>query len=816
MKSVVKKNCIVNKESHVQFSYESLENYLNLELQEIPFDFNKNMDKISINLDMTPELVKLYKEKTAVRSRKLLNIQVKEEKVVRELRETEIRKFIVFVFSSRKLQPFLGQKFDLIYAEKEKGNILRRFLIFDFKDLKFPAESLAIIDNSVLSINKIAPPRILSFIDERQDYAVMKIFSLMEEHSKSQKNMYDVVVTFREEIIQYLHEGKNVNFRKYAHDEESYYFLYISRKKFEKFLKQQATTTLHIIFSNDKKFKFRLKDELYDQFLYSVKNFSKKEIQDMKENALKGLAPYYQPVKEFLYKIGNNEQFLGNKIKENRYLNNLKTQLGEFDLNELKINEISKRTKYVVDVKVFFLENNDILITRDLDLSYDSKKDIIEKKFIELCEDAYNSFLEKHSNQLGDNSIAKITDEEKSSIVERLRQLRLRSQENLHLNLLIDSYYYFAFFKKNIMIFKKSFGLKSRELQLLVMLNLALFNSFSKYYSGNRLCNRDMFFFYKDFVKFPEMNQKKVKIIFLRSKEILLLFECAQDLKYLKDIMQNWFESAEELDNLIKISYLLIKEVFNRFHTPHEVLAVSMFSAFILATDLDREQGIRLSHISEIEGFEITQFTLSLQIANLFEIYERTQTTSGRRSLKIAKEEQRDEIRKTIIREMLLSMVNRVKRSKENLDSFLEDFFFELSFFFSYEQFIPPLKLVARELIEFLHYVERRGKIDPQYLKLSKKYIQEFNQFKGIEEFSPKKEVAELDTESDDEKLEKLFDKYEEALRLNKVTSHLEGFKKAFREWKSKDIFPECDSKTEKMMLQMTFENIDTALKGRK
>ncbi len=822
METEIIKDMLVEDNGIVDIPYEKFKGFFDPTMEQVPYKFNIGEDKFAIELGYNKAKLEKYKQDTPVRHRQLINFRLLEIEKAEELKASRKEKIIRFDFkSSKHLEKFLGKIFYITHLEEQSETKVRNQIIFKFKDIEYQTEHLVTIKNGVFTIQKIAPPNLLDFILKREDYAIMKIYSLMSKHSKKLRESYDLLISFRPNILNYLQIEEKIDKRKYTKtDKDNYLNFYISRKKFEEFLK--PTPIVRFIIEDRKsnqKFSFELDESIYNRFLKEVMKLPKKEIKILQKNASKGTSAYYDYVKDFLEYLKTDKIDVNEFPEESDYLEELRISLDNagFILNFKNLNDgekyaKTKRTSYVIISKIIFLDNNDILITRDLKLKIRNNIDLIVEDTEKTFKKGKELYEEEFADKLDKGLLVSITPEESSLISNILKELRLRSQENLSPSFIRESFYYISIIKTSKEIYDDKYKFNSEKINELIAIYFGIYTSFAKNFPKNPFVSSDnIFFFMRDLLEIPSLNKAILENVISFTRDLIFLYECAQDLKYYKEMFSDKFEDPEELNNIIRLSYILVRAIFTRITTPHETLSSAVFSMFLIAINKDKD--IPLSAVCGLEKIDISQYSLSSQIESLKTKKTPTSPQKKRPSLKVTKEKSREEIRSSLIEIILGSQLDYIMNLRESSDNSqinkaVTDFFNDFKFFHSYEDFNNSLILFSGEFKKLSQELE---KIKAKLTKINKTSLVSFvNQ---INEMKPTIAPKKIPSIQDLEKLKEYYELNKEELGINEFTNTFQAFKDSFSRWVEGGELPKTNNKTEELLIKSTFKNILNLIK---
>lgn len=679
---VLNTNLNVNEKGKALVSYEILKNFINLSLKKLPFEFNDAQNKIQFNIGIDEKYIEKYELNTAIKNRKFLYFKITEsrikdqnksraffetiknkletpedptklEEIIKNIKDIyEKRKIFCFYFNrSNYLQKFVNEVFDIELIEPIDGSLPKK-IVFSFKNIDdITPRSLKVrIHQGTLLIHKDGPPKVVKHFMGK-DYAIMKLFSLMDRHSNGLKDVYDILITCDERVVNQIFHGKNydnqnVFFGKYSKEPEvvSHNF-YVSKLRFAKFLKPYGRKFFKIPHKhNGDNFEIPFYEEMYDQYL--VENiYTQKELDGIKEKAIKGISEYFSHYFKFLehlkknkskylYKdlterdsyivksvidsIGLNKSISVNKaydqyltacdkygteaytkqtfkkhvkkLNEQKFISLRKKRgidakniylsqkskdyqenLQFYDevqpilekLNELDFSIPIKREVFDVDVKVHFLDNMDVLITRDKDLEIDYSSNPILEGLEDNVEKGRDLFVKEYDTPLKNKELFKIDDKFYKTIFYTLKNLKYSSALDFRPEFFKDCFYYFAILKNNIDFIKSYFLIKNNLMLDTVAVVLGIQNSFRKYFPKDNTAPYFNLFFNSKFANFSEINLNTLVKIKKFCQDMIFIFEATQDLKLLQRKFKDKFRSNIEFKSVVKNIEKLVNKKFN-------------------------------------------------------------------------------------------------------------------------------------------------------------------------------------------------------------------------------------------------------------
>ncbi len=587
MPIVLKTNIHVNERGKAFVPYEILKDYINSSLKKIPFEFNDAQNKIQIHAGMNEKYIERYESNTTIKNRKFLYFKITEsrikdqnksraffetiknkletpesptklEEIIKNIKDLyEKRKIFCFYFNrSNYLKKFVNEVFDIELIEPIDGSLPKK-VVFNFKNIDdiTPRSINTSIHQGTLLIHKDGPPKVVKhFMDK--DYVVMKLFSLMENHSDNFKDVYDILITCNEEIVNQIFQSKdfiNPNVFSGVYTNKSQNF-YISKLKFKNFLKSSGKKFLYInnALTNDI-IEIPFDDKIYEQFLIKSKFYDKNDLQVLKEKANKGISEYYSHFKGFLDTIKDNNISLENTLY---------TQLKR-NLKNLDFSNITKREVFDVDIIVHFLNNMDILITRDKNLEIKYSSNLILEGLENSVKKGRDSFLKKYIMLLKNRELFKIDDHFYKNIFFILKELKYNSMVNFRPEFVRDCFYYFGILKNNTQLIKSDFRIKDNIILDTIAVVLGIQNSFRKHFPRENATAYFNLFFTSKFANFAEIKSSTIHKIKKYCQDMIFIFESAQDLKLLRKELKDKFQTNIEFKSIVNNIETLMNKKLN-------------------------------------------------------------------------------------------------------------------------------------------------------------------------------------------------------------------------------------------------------------
>lgn len=585
MSKVLKSNLRVDGKGISLVGLDILKSYIDTSLVKIPFKFNDAENALEIDIGIDQEYIVEYEKNTIRQQRRFLHFNILDKKIRRD--EEKFRQALelfkeklasiedlskvqeefkdikdsydtesTFCFNFKKssfLNKFINKNYDLELLElNNKGSAKK--IIFNFKSIKdiTPRIVNTTINQGTLLIQKIGPPKVVKhFIDK--NYVIIKLHYFMDNHSKELKNVYDILITCNEKIVSQIFQSKrynnpNVFFGKYTKERGiNAQNFYISKIKFGEFLKSFGQKFLYIkdLLSNEV-VEIPFKEKKFDNFLLKSKRYDIETLNRIKEKANKGFSEYYTFYKEFLEDIKKitNEKDFDNEYKD------FKPIFDNFE--KLDFSSINKREIFDVEVKIHFLDNLEILITRDNELKVDYSLDILQEGLNINFQRAKEKFQKEYEDHLSKKDLYKISEEYYKTLYLFLHELKFKSMLNLHTDFIRDCLYYFAILKKNIDLIKQRFSLGNKSLLETVSIVLSVLNAFYNHFPKESSLSLFDKFFNSKFTKFSEKNPVSLVKLKIYCRDMIYLFEAAKDLKILKREFKDKFQSHFEFGQIIK------------------------------------------------------------------------------------------------------------------------------------------------------------------------------------------------------------------------------------------------------------------------
>ncbi len=680
MSTILKKDINVNEKGIATIPFDIIEEFIDSTLAKIPFEFNNAENKLVINTGINKNFLNDYNKKKVRQQRRFIHFSITEKKIrksekqfkealnsftdkitalddLSKLQETlkdvnniyELKKtFLIFFNKSNYLRKFYNSKFDIELIKNEKG---KKKLVLNFKSFGdiMPRTLDKTIHQGTLLIHKDGPPKIIKhFINK--DYAIIKLHSLMDNHSEGLKDVYDLVITCDKNKFSKIFNSKgyknpNVSFGKYSKDESlSSQNIYVSKLKFDTFLKSFGQKFLYINnLDNNEIVEIPFYEDLYDKYL--IENiYSSEELKNIKKKINRGLSKYYTQYKNFLEYLKKTkssksiqdlnkkdtlilqgieesiidekftssekvyEQYLiicenaqvkpfkiltfkkhleslhqmkyisirsrrgakdNPKIPKNIFLNKPLSELDDmiykdldftFDhLNKLDFLNISKRERFDIDVRIHFMNNLDIVLTRDKELNINYSSDLLIEEFNINFQKGKDAFLKKYESYVDKKNLYKITEEYSKNILYFLKELRGISMLDLNLDFILDIFYFSSILKKNINLIRDKFEIRDQSLSQTIPIVLGVQIAFQKHFRKENALDYYNLFFTSKFVNFPNINRNLLYKIRKYCQDMIFIFESAQDLNILKKEFKDKFQGNFEFKYIVKNIEDLIK-----------------------------------------------------------------------------------------------------------------------------------------------------------------------------------------------------------------------------------------------------------------
>lgn len=582
-------------------------------------------------------------------------------------------------------------------------------------------EIIVPMKNSSILIQKKIPKSILKVIEDQKDYAMTKLYLFMSEHSTGLQDIYDIFITFDKNIIKHIKSKENVEFGSYTikkkYNDKRFY---LSKKIFKDFVYYRKKTILLIRNKkNNDLLNFYLDEEIYNDFLLKNIGITNEKINNIKENAHKGISEYFSWVREFIKAIFSNQISFEDTNKLFSYYKEVRTLFTNINLNDLCFDDMVKRAKFSGKIKIFFIDDKNIIISRDLELRI--------PEIIDFLREEVNLFLNRAIKQFYNNNILKIRNgtfrppnkENVDRIIEILAKFKLISLEKYDVLFFEDMLQNFSILEKC----KSIINAKCPEIKKIkvdfeaLKVFLSIFTSIQKFIP---YCDTKEYL-----IKIAE---KSLNISFERelftkimslSSNLIYLYNVADDLKAIQSELTNKFENLAELKTMVDLSYFLVREVFTRRNVPHNSLSIAAFSMLLIGLDLHKK--IRLYTITDIESIKASPYSVNIEVYKIIDIANNKNNYKFN-EYKITKRQK--EIRKALIDILVASLITAIKsmKSESQITLQLEQLFYRINFFKQYEFFKSELTRISKELDSLKEFLKnRKFKIPDDKLKYIKK-----------------------------------------------------------------------------------------------
>ncbi len=582
-------NLKINEEGLTYIPYKILKEYIKPSLTKIPFEFNDSENQIMTDTGVNQTYIDAYERKIAKQNRKYLYFEVVEKKVKKsenkiqdiidsvsdklislgnlsDLEETiqdienlyVLEKNYCFYFNRAKyLKKFINKIFDveLLIPENKKKT---EQIIFNFKssiDDITPRTLTTKINQGTLLIHKDGPPKVIKHFMNK-NYVIIKLYSLMENHSDDLKDIYDILITCKEEILNRVFQNENYNnpnafFGIYSSDSQNFY---ISKLIFKEFLKTTGQKFLYINNSlSNEVFEIPFDEESYDEFLTKSNYYEESYLSRLKDKSSKGISKYYNYFKDFLAKEKYNNSSIDNTL-----LKQLKKNLEHLDFTN-----ISKREIFIEDVNVHFLNDMDILITRDHNLNIDYSSNLILDGLKINFKKGKKLFITECDGLLKDKELSKLDEDSYKNVFNLLKNLKYTSLLNLHPEFVRDSCYHISILKNNSDLLKKYIKITDSNVLDTIAIIIGVQNAFRKYFPKENSLQYYNKFFISNFENFPEINKQMLFKIQRYCYDMIFMFNAAQDFKLLSKEFKDKFSSNGEFKSVFNYIKELIDNRLN-------------------------------------------------------------------------------------------------------------------------------------------------------------------------------------------------------------------------------------------------------------
>ncbi|MGQ4876533.1 MAG: hypothetical protein ACP6IY_20910 [Promethearchaeia archaeon] len=641
-----------------------------------------------------------------------------------------------------------------------------------------------------------------------KEYGIMKLYSLMPKHSGNAVNIYDLFITPDQNILKELRQEYIKEISESNISSKKRLFISISRKLYREFYAGTEETTIILWFKNGTRLLFKLNEDFYRKFLRDYIGLSEKDIENFKKIAVSGRDRYFWYIKDFLQYVKNIKVSGIKKFKKYfRYINYLKKITEDVDLSR-DFSSLYKRTNSIVNVKIKFLDNGELIISRDTKLKIPNDFNFINAEIRE----QYEKGRELYLNYYRTKGLKILNTKELERFYDLLYKVRLRSQENINPEIIKEMLYYCSIIKTNYNLLKRKFNFVDNKIYPIITINLGIYTCFSRNFPKNSLTLAERDVFISDFLKNTAMTKSNLDDLIKYIRDIIFLFECAADLKYLLSAFKQKFEDDREIELIKNLSYRLIRDIFTRFIVSHDIFSSSVFIMFILATNKNAVISVR--QIYTLEGLEVSHYSIPLHIGAIVSRMEKAKR-EGRPLLNITDETFKNKIRKTLIKLILersikeFSDINVQDKKIAKKSNRISEFLDEIEFFYRYSEFNEFLKPLNQKILSLINKFESISNI------FSPKIRERFNELKKMvknkikeisESISMEKQTVDINL------LKKYFQLNKEGLMVNPKTRNFINFKDTFIEWLNTGNLPDCKDDMEKLLIKTIFNNIKIIL----
>ncbi len=262
---------------------------------------------------------------------------------------------------------------------------------------------------------------------------------------------------------------------------------------------------------------------------------------------------------QFLYLKSYSLTELLNAYNEKEDLNSILENLEDLDFQTR-----TKREFFNVDVTVYFMDNMDIIVSRDSKLEIDYTKNLLQEDLTDLIQKSKEKFQEDYQNLILQKDIYKLSSENDKNLLNILKELKYKSLLQFSKEFVIDCIYYFSILKKNINFIKNRFEITDGVLLEIIPLVQGVRNAFRKHFTKEIFIGFFTSFFNSKFDKFTEINSKNLYNMQKACQDIIFMFETAQDLKLIREKYKNKFHTNFEFKYIIDdIKALLESKLLN-------------------------------------------------------------------------------------------------------------------------------------------------------------------------------------------------------------------------------------------------------------
>ncbi len=665
------------------------------------------------------------------------------------------------------------------------------------------SEKIYLLKNGLLFLLEILPRESI-----KKEYGILKLYSLMPNHSDNAVNIYDLYLTPDRDILKELRREYIKKVSESNISSKKRLFMSISRKLYGEFYASAEKTVIILKFKNMTRLSFILNEDLYRKFLRENLGLSKKDIENIKKIAVSGRDRYFRYIEDFLQFIKKiNESDAEKFEKYDKYIVYLKSITENLDF-PLDYVSLYKRTYPIMPVKVKIFDNGGFIISRDQELKIPYNFNFINDEIIKQYEKGRELFFEDYRTR----GLKLLNASETEKFRKLLCKLRLRSQENINSYIIKEMLYYCSIIKTNYPLFKKKFNFKDNEIYPMIAINLGMFTAFSRHFPANPLVSTERDVFISDFLKKTDMDDTTPDNLIKFTGDIIFLFECAEDLKYLSSVFKNKFEFKGEIEAIRNLSYRLIRDIFTRFIVSHDIFSTSVFIMFILA--INKNTDIPIRQIYTLDELKVSHYSIPLHIGAIVSRVEKTKT-EGRPLLNITDKKFKQKIRKALVKLILERSLNKLDDlnisalGKPEIVNKILEFFEEIRFFYAYRKFNEFLKPLNQKILLLIKKLESASDVFPPKIRAQLKEIKEMvkDKIKEISEGIPEP-ILSFDLNM----LKKYYNLNKEGLSANPKTATFENFKESFGEWLKSGRLPACRNKLERLLIKSIFKNIKIIL----
>lgn len=619
------KNGKVDSNGQVTLPYALVKNILKLEINKVKYLVDKKAQTVAFKASFTNKEYVDYLNEKERRNRKFLYVKI---------RERATRPFVKIYFNrSKRLRVFLGRSFDLYYDRK---NDLMRFHFFDFEQDRIFYDT---IDNGVLTIQSYAPLDVKEFIERNKDYGIFKLASLYSRHgTEFEKTIppsevyYDLLISFDKTRVNELNK-KLVNNRLVYEKTKTDYKrkLFIHKDAFPEFIKDKAVH--YLVIPGAQKVWIKIDFDLYEDYLIREGFYTKDLIYNLKQNLSSGNSEYYEFYDDFIKSLITDSE-----TERSGYKNYIKKKLQGINFSELDFSSKLKRTRYTSKVKIFFLENSDILLSKDMNLTIPLNLDYIKKELNTFMIEGFYKFKEELKQNPLKEKLYNPRQVQVLEIRSKLDELRFIGREIFDEELVKDAFYFYSILRSDTSLsFIKSKLRGSFDPQFWdkFAISASIFNAFRQYYPTHELVQGNAEYFLIDLAQIASIDYSEFKLALVFAYYIVYIFKATVAIKSLVYEFADKLKDSEIKKNILLIGTDLVRHELEKIPVSAEILAGVIFSKLVICLGLEEQISMYSVVRSPIVSKQINSHFNQTEFKN--KIYKFNQfNTRSKENLKIS------------------------------------------------------------------------------------------------------------------------------------------------------------------------------------